>query len=140
VIDAAGPLAGEAVGLALALDAARAVYLPIEGGLAFEEVAARLEPLLGAGGSLAWSGCDSKQIQMLFGERGFEFAVPRFDAEIAGQLLDSTAARALPALAAQTLGAKLRSWEECSRSCRASTGASWNGSNARSTGWRARSS
>ena len=112
VIDDAGPLAGEAVGLAVALDAARAVYLPIEGGLAFEEVATRLEPLLGAGGSVAWSGCDSKQIQMLFGERGFELAVPHFDAEIAGQLLDSAGARALPALAAQTLGAKLRSWEE----------------------------
>ncbi len=112
VIEEAGPLAGEAVGLAVALDAARAVYLPIEGGLAFEEVATRLEPLLGVGGSVAWSGCDSKQIQMLFGERGFELAVPHFDAEIAGQLLDSAGARALPALAAQTLGAKLRSWEE----------------------------
>jgi DNA polymerase-1 len=112
VIEEAGPLAGEAVGLAVALDAARAVYLPIEGGLAFEEVATRLEPLLGVGGSVAWSGCDSKQIQMLFGERGFELAVPHFDAEIAGQLLDSAGARSLPALAAQTLGAKLRSWEE----------------------------
>jgi len=112
VIDEAGPLAGEAVGLAVALDAARAVYLPIEGGIAFEELATRLEPLLGAGGSVAWSGCDSKQIQMLFGERGFELAVPHFDVEIAGQLLDSAGARALAALAAQTLGAKLRSWEE----------------------------
>ena len=112
VIDEAGPLAGEAVGLAVALDAARAVYLPIEGGLAFEEVATRLEPLLGAGGSVAWSGCDSKKVQMLFGERGFELAVPHFDVEIAGQLLDSAGARSLPALAAQTLGAKLRCWEE----------------------------
>ena len=38
--------------------------------------------------------------------------MPHFDAEIAGQLLDSAGARTLPALAAQTLGAKLRSWEE----------------------------
>jgi len=112
VIDEPGPLEGEAVGLAVALDAARAVYLPIGGGLAFEEVAARLEPLLGVGGSVAWGGCDSKRTQMLFAERGFELAVPHFDAEIAGQLLDSAGGRALPALAGRTLGVKLRSWED----------------------------
>jgi DNA polymerase-1 len=112
VIDEAGPLAGESLGLAVALDATRAVYLPIGGDLAFEAVASGLEPLLGVSGSVAWSGCDGKRIQMLFGERGCELAVPHFDVEIAGQLLDPAGARALPALAAQTLGARLRSWED----------------------------
>jgi DNA polymerase-1 len=112
VIDEAGPLAGEALGLALALGPGRAAWVPLDGGLGFEELAGRLEPLLGASGSLAWSGCDGKRLQILFAERGFELAVPRFEAALAGQLLEPGAGLGVPALASQQLGRKLASWEE----------------------------
>ncbi|MCH7709899.1 MAG: DNA polymerase I, partial [Myxococcales bacterium] len=56
VLDEAGPLAGSAVGLAIALAGGRAAYLPLgEDALTLAEVASRLEPLLGARGSVAWA-------------------------------------------------------------------------------------
>jgi DNA polymerase-1 len=113
IFDEAGPLAGAPVGLAIARDAERALYLPLgDEGLDFAEVAARLEPLIGPSGSLAWCSADAKRVQMLFAERGVELAVPWFDAEIAAFLLDSAGTRSLAAVASQTLGMKLRTWEE----------------------------
>ncbi len=113
VIGEAGPLADELVGLAVALDAGRAVYLPCgSGALAFDEIAGRLQPLLGAPGNVAWIGRDVKPTWILFAERGFELAPPHFDVEIAGQLVDEGGARTLPALAVRFLGARLHSWEE----------------------------
>jgi DNA polymerase-1 len=49
---------------------------------------------------------------MLFAEYGVSLSLPHFDAELAGQLLDAGNQRALPALASQLLGARLRSWED----------------------------
>jgi DNA polymerase-1 len=112
VFDERGPLAGAAVGLALALDAERAVYLALGDAASFGDVAERLAPLVGAGGRVAWTGCDTKRTQILFAERGVPLPAPHFDAELAGQLLDPGSQRALPALAAQLLGLKLRTWEE----------------------------
>ena len=113
VFDEAGPLAGAPVGLAIARDVGRALYLPLgEGGLDFSELADRLEPLIGAAGSVAWTSTDAKRVQMLFAESGVELAVPWFDTEIAAFLLDSSGARSLAAIASQTLGMKLRTWEE----------------------------
>ena len=112
VLGEAGPLGGGVVGLGLALGSERAAYLPLGADIAFEEVAARLAPLVGEGGSVAWSGCDAKRTQMLFAEHGVALALPYFDAELAGQLLDAGSQRAMPALATQLLGTRLRSWEE----------------------------
>jgi DNA polymerase-1 len=113
VIGEAGPLADEPVGLAVALEAGRAAYLPCgSGALAFDEIAGRLQPLVGAPGNVAWIGRDVKRIWILFAERGFDLALPHFDVEIAGQLVDEAGARTLPALAARFLGARLRSWED----------------------------
>jgi DNA polymerase-1 len=113
IFDEAGALAGAPVGLSIARDAERALYLPLgEGGIEFTELVARLEPLIGAEGSLAWTSADAKPVLALFGERGVELAVPWFDAEIAASLLDSSGMRSLAAVASQTLGRKLRTWEE----------------------------
>jgi DNA polymerase-1 len=107
------PLAGEPVGLAFALGPDGAAYLPLAPhGLAFEEVAARLAPLLGTGGSVAWGGGDAKGAQVLFGERGVELSVPHFDVELAAQLLDPSGSSTLAALAAQHAGLRLRSFGE----------------------------
>ncbi len=113
VFDEAGPLAGAPVGLAFALDAERAVFVPLgEGGAAFADLAGRLAPLVGSGGSVAWTSGESKRLQILFAEHGVELAPPHFDAEIAGLLLDPAGARTLAAIASQALAVKLRTWEE----------------------------
>ena len=109
------PLAGEPVGLAFALSGeGGAAYLVLgPGGLAFEEVASRLEPLLGSGaGSVGWGGSDTKGAQLLFAERGVELSVPGFDVELAAQLLDPSGSGTLAALAARHAGLRLRSFEE----------------------------
>ncbi len=111
----AAPLAGRAVGLAFAVSGGEAAaYLPLgAGGLAFEEVAGRLEPLLGSGpASIAWGGCDTKGLQVLFAERGVELSVPGFDVELAAQLLDPSGSSNLPVLATRHAGLRLRSFEE----------------------------
>ena len=112
VIEGEGALSGEAHGLAVALGRDRAVYLPFVDGLALAEVAERLAPLVGEGGSVAWTGADSKALQILFAEAGFPLGAPHFDAELAAQLLDGGSQRAMAALASQLLGLKLRSWED----------------------------
>jgi DNA polymerase-1 len=123
VTDDGGPLFADAVGLALALGVERAVYLPLGGDLAFDDVADALAPLLGAaargqrrpggaGGRVAWTGADAKNAQILFAEGGTPLPPPYFDAELAAQLLDAGGQQRLPALAHQLLGTKLRSWED----------------------------
>ncbi len=124
VIEGPDALAGEVVGLALALGRERAVYLPLsaslppsaslplDASLPLADVAERLAPLVGEGGSVAWTGADGKCLQILFAEVGVPLGAPHFDAELAAQLLDAGSQRALPALASQLLGLKLRSWQE----------------------------
>jgi DNA polymerase-1 len=108
-----GALVGGAVGLAFAESPERAAYLPLgDGGHAFEEVAARLAPLLGEGGSVAWSALDAKALQILFSERDVELSVPHFAVEIAGPLLDPSGSNSLAALAKQYAGVELRSWQD----------------------------
>jgi DNA polymerase-1 len=112
VLDEGGPPSAEPVGLAIALEASRAAYLAFSPELPFAEAAAQLAPAVGAGGAVAWIGADTKRLQVAFAEGGAELAVPWFDAEIAGLLLDYAGARGLSALAARTLGLATRSWEE----------------------------
>ena len=110
---AGSPLAGPPVGLAFACGRDGAAYVPIgPSGLACEEVAARLEPLLGMDGSVAWGGRDTKGAQLLFAEHGVELSSPDFDVDLAGQLLDPSGSSTLPALAARHVGLRLRALEE----------------------------
>jgi DNA polymerase-1 len=109
----ASPLAGAPVGLAFACGRDGAAYVPLgAAGLACEDVAARLEPLLGVGGSVAWGGRDAKGAQLLFAEHGVELASPHFDVDLAGQLLDPSGSSTLPALAARHGGLRLRALED----------------------------
>jgi DNA polymerase-1 len=107
------PLAADPVGLAFALAGDAAAYVPLgAAGLAFEPVAALLEPLLGAGGSVAWAALDAKGVQLAFAERGVALAVPCFDLDLARQLLDPSGSSSIAALAHRHAGLRVRSFEE----------------------------
>ncbi len=109
------PMSGGVVGLAFGLADDRAAYLAIgagSGALSMEFVIERLRPLLEGADARAWSACDTKQIQIVFGELGLELQTPAFDLGIASQLLDPTGANSFSALAQHELGRKLVSWED----------------------------
>jgi DNA polymerase-1 len=108
-----GPLAGDAVGMAFATGEASAVYVPLgPSGLDGADVVERLRPLFEAPGRTAWVACDAKRIQMLFAECGVQLAVPHFEIEVAGRLIDPAGAKSLSAIAAQHLGIAIPTWEE----------------------------
>jgi DNA polymerase-1 len=103
------------VGLAFALSGeGGAAYVALgQGGLAFEEVAGTLEPLLGSGpGRVSWGGSDTKGSQLLFAEAGVELSPPDFDVELAAQLLDPSGSSTLSSLGAHHAGLRPRSFEE----------------------------
>jgi DNA polymerase-1 len=109
------PMSCDVIGLAFALDGDRAAYLAIgadSGELSMEFVADRLRPLFEGADARAWSACDAKQIQIVFGECGLELPTPAFDLGIASQLLDPAGANSPSALAQRELGRKLASWED----------------------------
>jgi DNA polymerase-1 len=110
------PFADDPVGVAVALAPDRAAYVPIAASgapaLAIDDVIERLRPLIESPGAVAWIGCDVKRTQRLFAEHGCELAVPHFDVEIAGQLVDPSGGRSVAAMAGRLLGARLRTWEE----------------------------
>ena len=113
IFDEAGPLAGVTLAVAFALDdgAAATVALGDE-AVPPAALAEALAPLIGEGGSVAWASADAKRVQIFFAEQGVPLAVPHFDAEIAGQLLDPAGARHLSAISAAAGGPALRTWEE----------------------------
>ena len=109
------PMSGDVVGLAFGMAGDCAAYLAIgadSGELSMEFVADRLRPLLEGADARAWSACDAKQIQIVFGECGLELPTPAFDLGIASQLLDPAGASSPSALAQRELGRKLASWED----------------------------
>jgi DNA polymerase-1 len=112
VADDDGPLASKPVGLALGLGEGRAAYLAFGPALAFADVATALSSAFGAPGRVAWVACGAKRLQQVFAEHGVELALPHFDVEIAGQLVDPAAPHDLPALAARHAELELRPWTE----------------------------
>jgi DNA polymerase-1 len=109
------PISGDVVGIAFGMPGDCAAYLEIgadSGELSMEFVADRLRPLLEGADARAWSACDAKQSQIVFGECGLELPTPAFDLGIASQLLDPTGANSPSALAQRELGRKLASWED----------------------------
>ncbi len=110
-------LRDEPVGLAFALDGARAAYLPLRPAApaaapGVDAVVAGLRDLLGGEGAPAWGGREVKALQIWLGERGFEPPLPCGDAEIAAFLIDPAAQRGSVALASRLLGRTLRPWQE----------------------------
>ncbi len=109
------PMSCDVVGLAFGMADDCAVYLAFgadSGELSMEFVADRLRPLFEGADARAWSACDAKQIQILFGECGLELPTPAFDLGIASQLLDPTGADSPSVHAQRELGRKLVSWED----------------------------
>jgi DNA polymerase-1 len=114
-----GSVDAEPVGLAVALDAARAAYLPIgrrrldaPPGLELAAVLDAVAPLLAGPPARRWLSRDTKRIQAAFAEAGHELAPPGFETELAAFLVDPSAMRGSVALARSWLGRRHRGWEE----------------------------
>jgi DNA polymerase-1 len=112
------PLREDPVGLALALSDMTAAYVVLEAtggqGLALEEALEVLGPLLDRESPKVrpWLSGQTKQVQIVCGERGLDLAPPVFDPEIAAFLLDPAAQRSLPVLAAHHLDRQLESFQD----------------------------
>ncbi|MCH2173325.1 DNA polymerase I [Myxococcota bacterium] len=116
VIRGVGTLEVEPVGLAFALDDDSAAFLRFSDsggeGPSLAEVAGSLDDLIGSVGRVGWGGLETKRLQLLFAEQGLELAAPSFDVGVAGQMLDSSGAQSLSALASRYLGEMLPSFED----------------------------
>jgi DNA polymerase-1 len=113
VFGESGPLALDVVGFSFASGEASAAYVAIgDEGLDLDVVLESVRPLFEAPAPVGWVSGDGKRIQMLFAEAGLKAALPHFDVEIAGRLVDPAGAKTLSALAAQHLGRSIQSWEE----------------------------
>lgn len=107
------------LGLACAVEAGAAHYVPVAGeglldreGASIDAVVAMLRDVLDRDDAPAWIAYDAKSIQSLFAEQGLELPLPTVDVGLAGHMLDTTGARAVPALAQEHLGRTVRAWEE----------------------------
>jgi len=106
-------------GLAVASPGAPTAYLAVCGeglfdreGISLEAVRETLRTVFESDTAPGWIGFDTKGIQSLFAEAGFDLPLPELDVEIASHLLDSTGAQQLSALATLHLGHSVPSWEE----------------------------
>jgi DNA polymerase-1 len=104
------------VGIAIALDAAHAAYVPFghhaptEGAaLRAAPVAERLSALLA---ERPWGGRGTKTLAAWLGDAERPPSPPSCDVEIAAFLLDPSAARSTAALALLHLGRRVRAWHE----------------------------
>ena len=115
----AGGLVPDPAGLALAGDAAPALYVPIVGatllsaaGLPFAQVVEALRPLLAGPAPRPWLARNTKRVQTLFAEAGSALPLPAFDVELAAFLIEPAAQRGVQTLASAWLGRPHRSFEE----------------------------
>jgi len=106
-------------GLAVASREAPTVYLAVRGdglldreGVSLEAVCKTLRVVFESDAAPGWIGLDTKGIQSLFSEAGLDLPLPLLDLEIAAQMLDTTGAHRLSALATLHLGYSVPSWEE----------------------------
>jgi DNA polymerase-1 len=103
------------VGIAFALDAGRAAYLPLgHAGLTAHPQLARERAVEALAPHFAgvWGGARTKTLVAVLAEWGAAPAPPAWDVEIAAFLLDPAAMRGTAALAAQQLGRRIRTWED----------------------------
>jgi DNA polymerase-1 len=117
--DEGGAMRDEPIGLALALDAFRVAWVPVghhslvsAPGLRIDAVLEALRPVLTGPAARPWGGSGTQRTQVLLAERGLELPAPRYDAEIAGFLLDPAASRGVSPLALRVLGRKVPTWED----------------------------
>jgi DNA polymerase-1 len=113
-----GPLRDPPVGLAVALSGARAAFVPLTHRdpdarrVVVEDLVATLRPLLEGSGALPFAGAGLKPAVVALAEHGLETGVPAFDTDLAAFLLDPAGQRGTPAVAAQQLDRRVRSFEE----------------------------
>ena len=114
-----GGLVQGTAGLALAVDADAAAYLPLghesaADSLAWGDALQAIEAFVARPQRTErpWAARNSKRVQTFFAEAGCPLPLPGFDLELAAFLLDPAAARTPAALAQQELGRSLRSFEE----------------------------
>jgi DNA polymerase-1 len=106
-----GGLPAEPAGVALATAPDRATYVPLGGALRAGELSEALAPVF-AGAERRLVSRDGKRIQSFFAEQGHAPALPAFDVELAGFLLDPAAQCTTPALAAAHLGRRVAAFED----------------------------
>lgn len=109
------PLHDGPTGLAIAIDASRALYLPLRHD--DPEIATiALAPILDVLGERLregrWGGRATKALAVFFGEAGLAPAPPAFDLDLAAFVVDPAAARGTPALATLHLQKKLPPLED----------------------------
>ena len=115
----AGGLPPEPAGIALSGDGARGYYLAFghgtllePAGLEYGSTLERLRPLFEGPSARPWIARNTKRVQTLLAELGFEVTRPCFDIELAAFLIDPAAQRGTSVLAGQWLSRTHRSWEE----------------------------
>jgi DNA polymerase-1 len=120
VLEAGSAVDARLVGLGLALEDARAAFVPITGddrvaeaGVTVEQLADALRILWPeAGSGRAWYGTETKEAQSALAELGVEPPLPEDDVQIAAFLLDPAGHHQIPALASAQLGRELPAWED----------------------------
>ncbi len=107
------------LGLVVGRDDEILAYVQIAGeglfdrvGIAMPAVGELLRSSLVAQPVARWIAFDSKQVQSVFGEAGFELPVPGEDLQLAGHLLDPSGAQTLKAMAQEHLATVVPGWED----------------------------
>lgn len=107
------------LGLALARDREPVEYVVIAGeglldraGVSLTAACALVHAILAAPSRPGWIAFDTKALQSVFGEAGCELPIASEDLQLAGQLLDSSGAHTLKALAQEHLGRSVPGWED----------------------------
>ena len=107
------------LGLAIACPEGPIVYLAIRGeglfdreGISMEPVCEMLRTVFESDAAPEWICFDTKGIQSLFAEAGLAMPLPMLDVEMAAQMLDTTGARNLNAIAIESLERSVPSWED----------------------------
>lgn len=107
------------LGLVIGGDEEALAYVQIAGdglfdraGVSSTAIGELVGSTLAASASAGWIAFESKRVQSLFAEAGFELPVPAEDLQVAGHLLDPSGAQTLKAMAQDHLGADVPGWED----------------------------
>jgi DNA polymerase I len=107
------------LGLVIARDGDSLAYAQVAGDGLFDRVGVSLASVgelvrsaLAAPPAPGWTAFDSKTVQSVFAEAGFELPVPAEDLQLAGHLLDPSGAQTLKAMAQEHLSKTVPGWED----------------------------
>lgn len=81
-------------------------------GVSLESVGQLVRTVLAETPGPGWTAFDSKTVQSVFGEAGYELPVPAEDLQLAGHLLDPSGAQTLKAMAQEHLSKAVPGWED----------------------------